>query len=176
MENHQIFYSVIGKAAATAIGCDGSDWLAGPQPVGGITLDNNTEARWPQPTAAAAVKYQNYSTFIISDLYWYIQIFRLWQYEEAKWSKYVNPQMLVYSFINSCSRETSSQYVIRQLMSEWRKIFKINLLVKCRGVYFVPKLRGEYTVLCEVNHVASLGLCHKVSRLTWWNLGSSKWK
>ena len=47
---------------------------------------------------------------------------------------------MVYSFINSCSRETSSQYVIWQLRSEWRKIFKINLLVKCTGVYFVPKL------------------------------------
>ena len=30
--------------------------------------------------------------------------------------------------------------------------------------------------LCEGIHVASLGLCHKVSRLTWWNLGGSEWK
>ena len=30
--------------------------------------------------------------------------------------------------------------------------------------------------LCEEIHVATLGLCHKVSRLTWWNLGGSEWK
>ena len=36
--------------------------------------------------------------------------------------------------------------------------------------------RLEYTDLCEGIHVTSLGLCHKVSRLTWWNLGGSEWK
>ena len=46
---------MIGKAAATAIGCDGSDCIDWPgrTTAGGMTQDNNTEARWPQPTAAA---------------------------------------------------------------------------------------------------------------------------
>ena len=122
---------------------------------GPVWLDNNTEARWPQPTAAA-VKYQNYSTFIISDLYWYIQIFRLWQYEEAKWSKYVNPQMLVYSFINSCSRETSSQYVIWKLMREWGKTFKMNLLVIC-DIIFIPWGKLSKSICKNIWNIHMLG-------------------
>ena len=30
----------------------------------------------------------------------------------------------------------------------------------------MTRTKREYTVLCEVNHIASLVLCHKVSRIT----------